>query len=57
MSAAMLIRHHWQRHEEALRIENAIRATLETGIHTADINPEGAVSTWEFTDQVCSFLA
>lgn len=57
MSAAMLIRHHWQRHEEALRIENAVRATLESGFHTADINPEGAVSTGEFTDQVCSFLA
>jgi len=56
MSAAMLMRHHWHRHEDALKIENAIRTTLASGAHTMDINPEGAISTGEFTDRVCSFL-
>ena len=56
MSAAMLMRHHWHRHDEALKIENAIRATLASGAYTADINPEGAISTGEFTDRVCSYL-
>lgn len=56
MSAAMLMRHHWHRHEEALKIENAVRATLASGAHTMDINPEGAISTGAFTDRVCSFL-
>jgi homoisocitrate dehydrogenase len=56
MSAAMLVRHHWHRHNEALKIENAVRATLASGAHTADINPEGAISTGDFTDRVCSFL-
>jgi isocitrate/isopropylmalate dehydrogenase len=52
----MLMRHHWHRHEEALRIESAVRATLAEGAHTSDINPEGAISTGEFTDKVCGYL-
>ncbi len=56
LSAAMLLRHHWHRHEAALKIENAVKTTLEAGAHTADISPEDAISTWEFTDKVCQHL-
>ncbi len=56
LSAAMLLRHHWQRNDAAQRIEKAVRATLEEGAHTADIFPEDALSTTEFTDQVCKHL-
>ncbi|HVU09707.1 MAG TPA: isocitrate/isopropylmalate dehydrogenase family protein [Phototrophicaceae bacterium] len=56
LSAAMLLRHHWHRHEAALNIENAVKATLEEGAHTADISSEDAISTWEFTDKVCKHL-
>lgn len=56
MSAAMLIRHHWHLHDEAQRIENAVRATLAEGTHTADIAVEGAISTQEFTDRVCAHI-
>jgi len=57
MSAAMLVRHHWHLNEAALRIENAVRATLAEGAHTADIAVEGAISTEEFTNKVCSYLS
>lgn len=56
MSAAMLIRHHWQLHDEAQRIEDAVRATLADGAHTADIAVDGAISTQEFTDRVCAHI-
>ena len=56
MSAAMLLRHHWERNDAALRIENAVRRTLSEGAHTADIYAEGAISTTEFTDKVCKHL-
>jgi homoisocitrate dehydrogenase len=56
LSVAMLLRHHWQRYDAALRVENAVRATLEQGIHTADIYTEDAISTEKFTDQVCVHL-
>lgn len=56
LSAAMLIRHHWHLHDEAQRIEDAVRATLADGAHTADIAVEGAISTQEFTDRVCAYL-
>lgn len=57
LSAAMLLRHHWERHEAALNIENAVRATLNTGAHTGDIYPENALSTEEFTAEVCRHLS
>ncbi|MFN8449606.1 MAG: isocitrate/isopropylmalate family dehydrogenase [Anaerolineae bacterium] len=57
LSAAMLLRHHWQRHEAALNIENAVRATLSAGAHTSDIYPENALSTDEFTAEVCRHLS
>ncbi len=57
LSVALLLRHHWQRHEAALRVEDAVRATLKTGAHTADIYADDAISTWAFTDKVCQNLA
>lgn len=56
MSVAMLLRHHWGRHEEATRVEEAVRTALNAGRHTADIYHEGAISTQAFTDSVCENL-
>lgn len=56
MAIAMLLRHHWDRHAEADRVEVAVRAALEAGYHTADIHPDGALSTEAFTEQVCTGL-
>lgn len=56
LSVAMLLRYHWQRTEEAARVEEAVRATLEVGVHTGDIYSEDSVNTQEFTRQVCSRL-
>ena len=56
MSVAMLLRHHWKRHESALRVEEAVRCTLREGYHTADIYPENAIGTEEFTERVCEHL-
>ncbi len=53
LSIALLLRHHWDRLDAAMRVENAVRETLDAGYFTADINPEGALSTDEFTEQVC----
>lgn len=57
LSIAMLLRHHWQRFEDAERVEKAVYATLSEGDHTTDIYTEGAISTQEFTDHVCAHLA
>jgi homoisocitrate dehydrogenase len=57
LSAALLLRHHWGRHEAAARIETAVRATLVAGAYTADINLEGALGTEAFTDLVCNQLS
>ena len=56
LSVALLLRHHWQRHEAAQQVENAVRATLKAGAHTADIYPDDAISTWAFTEKVCEYL-
>jgi homoisocitrate dehydrogenase len=56
LSAALLLRHHWQRHDAARLIENAVRATLNEGAHTADIYADGAISTEAFTARVCRYL-
>lgn len=56
MATAMLLRHHWDRNESAMRVEKAVRSALEAGYHTADIHPESAISTDEFTEQVCARL-
>lgn len=57
LSAALLLRHHWNRGEDAQRIEDAVYQTLKEGEHTVDIFTEGAISTSEFTERVCSHLA
>lgn len=56
LSIAMLLRHHWQRPEAAQKVEHAIYITLLHRDYTADINSEGALSTQEFTNLVCSNL-
>ena len=57
LSVALLLRHYWARHDAAQRIEDAVYRSLHAGQHTADINPEGALSTEAFTDAVCARLA
>jgi homoisocitrate dehydrogenase len=56
MSVAMLLRHHWGRSDAADRVENAVRATLNAGYRTADIHPDGAISTEAFTERICERL-
>jgi homoisocitrate dehydrogenase len=56
LSIAMLLRHHWMRHDEANSVEQAVYAALNEGDHTIDIYSEGAVSTVDFTQQVCEHL-
>ncbi len=56
LSVAMLLRHHWHLPEEAQRVEDAVRATLQQGEHTVDVYREDALSTQAFTDRVCSYL-
>jgi homoisocitrate dehydrogenase len=57
LSIALLLRHYWKMPEAAQRVEDAVRATLQKGDHTVDIYREDALSTQEFTDHVCSYLA
>jgi homoisocitrate dehydrogenase len=56
LSVALLLRHYWNRPDLALRIEDAIRATLDTGGHTFDIYTDSALSTDAFTERVCAVL-
>jgi homoisocitrate dehydrogenase len=56
LSAAMLVRYHWKLNDAALRMENAVQATLEAGIYTADIRSEGAASTQAYTQAVIDRL-
>ncbi|NWF70811.1 MAG: isocitrate/isopropylmalate dehydrogenase family protein [Chloroflexi bacterium] len=56
LSAALLLRYHWHQPEVAARVEEAVRMTLKAGHHTADINPDGALSTSAFTDKVLENL-
>jgi homoisocitrate dehydrogenase len=56
LSLAMLLRLHSQRGDLATSIEDAVRATLETGGHTFDIYTDNALSTEAFTERVCSLL-
>ncbi len=56
LSVALLLRHHWQRPQDADRIEQAVYTTLNQGDHTGDIYSDGALSTQEFTDHVCARL-
>jgi homoisocitrate dehydrogenase len=56
LSAALLLRYHWHMADTASRVEEAVRAALKAGHHTADINAEGALSTEAFTDKVLEYL-
>lgn len=56
LSLGMLLSYHWGRRDLAWQIEAAIRATLNEGSHTADIDPVDHLSTTEFTDRVCTHL-
>jgi homoisocitrate dehydrogenase len=56
LSIGMLLRHHWQRPEAAQRVEDAVYTTLRDGDHTVDIYAEGALSTVDFTQRICSNL-
>jgi homoisocitrate dehydrogenase len=56
LSVAMLLRHHWQRPQEARRVEEAIYTVLKQGDHTTDIYSEDSLSTQEFTEHVCQRL-
>jgi homoisocitrate dehydrogenase len=57
LSVAMLLRHFWNRQDAAQRIDDAVRQTLDEGAYTADIFPQGAISTDEFTERVCAHLS
>ncbi len=57
LSIALLIRHHWGQRELARSVEDAVRAALKEGSHTADIYAENALSTQAFTDRVCAHLS
>lgn len=57
LSVAMLLRLYWNRLEAADKIEAAVRQTLSEGDYTVDIYNEGAISTQDFTDRVCSHLS
>ncbi len=56
LSVAMLLRHHWYKLEEADRIDEAVRRTLDEGGHTADIYAQDAISTDEFAERICAQL-
>jgi len=56
LSAALLARYRWELPEIADRIEQAVRQTLQDGAYTADVRSGGAVSTEDFTAQVCAKL-
>jgi homoisocitrate dehydrogenase len=56
LSVVMLLRHHWHLDDEAHKIQEAIRCTLEDGFHTVDIQPDKAISTSEFTERVIAHI-
>ncbi|MBE2181865.1 MAG: 3-isopropylmalate dehydrogenase, partial [Anaerolineae bacterium] len=47
----------WGFSDLADKVDNAVKATLEEGSHTADILPERALSTTAFTDRIIAHLA
>lgn len=56
MSLALLINYQWNNSEVAQKIADAIHDTLSDGIHTVDINVDGAISTDAFTEQIISHI-
>ncbi len=56
LSAALLVRYHWQQPESAKVIEQAVYDTLQEGRYTFDVQAQNAVSTEEFGDLVLQQL-
>ncbi len=60
LSVALLLRHGLDRHQEALAVERAVEAALETGLRTPDLAPgansEQAAGTEEMTAAVIAAL-
>jgi 3-isopropylmalate dehydrogenase len=58
LSAAMMLRHSFALEDAAVGIENAVAATLESGIHTADIalGKSGIVGTAGMGDAIVAAL-
>ena len=57
LSAAMLLRYHWQMPEIADKIDIAINAALSRGDYTVDIHGVNGMSTNDFADIICEGLA
>jgi 3-isopropylmalate dehydrogenase len=45
LSAALLLRHSLELHEEAAAVEKAVAASISAGVRTADIAGGGTVSS------------
>jgi homoisocitrate dehydrogenase len=56
LSAAMMVRHFWQRPEVATAIEDAVYLALSEGGYTSDIMGDNSISTQAFTDSICDRL-
>lgn len=56
LSVALLLRLHWGMGSEADRIEQAVRAVLQAGTHTADIAPDHALGCTAFTNRILDRL-
>ncbi len=56
LSAAMLVRHHWNKPAIADRIAAAVKAALSRGDYTADVLGVNGMSTDEFADIICGGL-
>jgi len=57
LSAAMLLRYHWQLNTLADRIEKAVTSTLEAKLFTSDlVGPRSGLSTQAYTDEILKRL-
>lgn len=55
LSAALLLRYHWEKPALAERIRQAVKHVLDDGYYTPDV-AGGKTSTTDFTDKVCAVL-
>lgn len=56
LSVALLLRLHWGLPAAAERIENAVRAVLQRGAHTADIAQDHALGCTAFTNRILEIV-